>query len=94
MAGMGKDVDYLGKLQDYYATHKVMPSYQAIADLLGFKSKNAVAALVARLKLLGFIESAPDKRLKPGRRFLNVCWLKVRCKLVCRQLRSTTIATA
>ena len=36
---MGKDNDYLGKLQDYYATHKVMPSYQAIADLLGFKSK-------------------------------------------------------
>ena len=71
MLVMGKDIDYLGKLQDYYATHKVMPSYQAIADLLGFKSKNAVAALVARLKLLGFIESAPDKRLKPGRRFFE-----------------------
>lgn len=68
---MGKDIDYLGKIQDYYATHKVLPSYQAIADLLGFKSKNAVAALVARLKLLGFIESAPDKRLKPGRRFFE-----------------------
>ena len=71
MTLMGKDNDYLGKLQDYYATHKVMPSYQAIADLLGFKSKNAVAALVARLKLLGFIESAPDKRLKPGSRFFE-----------------------
>ena len=68
---MGKDIDYLGKIQDYYATHKVLPSYQAIADLLGFKSKNAVAALVARLKLLGYIESAPDKRLKPGRRFFE-----------------------
>lgn len=71
MLTMGKDIDYLGKLQDYYSTHKVMPSYQAIADLLGFKSKNAVAALVARLKLLGFVESAPDKRLKPGRRFFE-----------------------
>jgi repressor LexA len=68
---MSKDYEYLGELQDYYATHRVMPSYQAIADLLGFKSKNAVAALVARLKLLGFIESAPDKRLKPGRRFFE-----------------------
>lgn len=68
---MGKDIDYLGKIQDYYATHKVLPSYQAIADLLGFKSKNAVAALVARLKLQGYIESAPDKRLKPGRRFFE-----------------------
>ncbi len=68
---MGNDFDYLGSIQDYYAEHKTLPSYAAIAQLLGFKSKNAVSALVARFKLLGYLESAPDKRLKPGRRFFE-----------------------
>ena len=68
---MANDIDYLGKLQDYYADQKILPSYAAIAQLLGFKSKNAVTALVARLKLLNFIESASDGRLKPGRRFFD-----------------------
>ena len=68
---MANDIDYLGKLQDYYADQKILPSYAAIAQLLGFKSKNAVTALVARLKLQNFIESASDGRLKPGRRFFE-----------------------
>lgn len=68
---MGNDFDYLGSIQDYYAEHKTLPSYAVIAQLLGFKSKNAVSALVARFKLLGYLESAPDKRLKPGKRFFE-----------------------
>jgi len=40
-------------------------------SLLGFKSKSAVAALVARLKLAQFLESTPEKRLKPGKRFFE-----------------------
>lgn len=68
---MGHDQDYLATLQDYYADHKTLPSYALIAQLLGFKSKNAVTVLVARLKLQGFLESAPDKRLKPGARFFE-----------------------
>ncbi len=68
---MGNDFDYLGSIQDYYAEHKTLPSYAAIAQLLGFKSKNAVSTLVARFKLLGYLESTPDKRLKPGRRFFE-----------------------
>jgi repressor LexA len=68
---MGNDFDYLGHIQDYYAEHKTLPSFATIAQLLGFKSKNAVAALVARFKLLGYLESAPDKRLKPGKRFFE-----------------------
>lgn len=71
LVSMANDIDYLGKLQDYYADQKILPSYAAIAQLLGFKSKNAVTALVARLKLLNFIDSAPDGRLKPGRRFFD-----------------------
>ena len=68
---MGNDIDYLGRIQDYYAEHKTLPSFALIAELLGFKSKNAVTSLVARFKLLGYLDSAPDKRLKPGKRFFE-----------------------
>lgn len=63
--------DHLGKLQDYYASHRVLPSYAAMSALLGLKSKSSVAALVARLKLAGYFETAPDRRLKPGSKFFE-----------------------
>lgn len=68
---MGNDTDYLGKLQDYYAEHGVLPPYSTIMTLMGYKSKAPVAALIARLRLLGYLESTPQKRLKPGRRFFE-----------------------
>lgn len=68
---MENDASYLAKLQDYYADHSVLPPYSTIMTLLGFKSKSPVAALVARLKLQGFLESTPEKRLKPGKRFFE-----------------------
>jgi repressor LexA len=40
-------------------------------SLLGLRSKSPVAALIARLKLQGFLESTPEKRLKPGKRFFE-----------------------
>ena len=36
---------------------------------MGLRSKSSVAALVARLKLAGFVEATPDRRLAPTRRF-------------------------
>lgn len=68
---MGNDTDYLGRLQDYYAEHGVLPPYSTIMTLMGYKSKAPVAALIARLRLLGYLESTPQKRLKPGRRFFE-----------------------
>ena len=68
---MENDASYLAKLQDYYADHSVLPPYSTIMMLLGFKSKSPVAALVARLKLQGFLESTAEKRLKPGKRFFE-----------------------
>jgi repressor LexA len=59
----------LARLQDYYAEHRALPSYASIGSLLGLRSKSSVAALVARLKLAGFVESTPDRRLAPTRRF-------------------------
>jgi SOS regulatory protein LexA len=66
---MSNDRSYLESLQDYYARHRVLPSYASIGSLLGLKSKSSVAAMVARLKLAGYIESTPDRRLAPTSRF-------------------------
>ena len=66
-----QDDKYLEKLRDYYAEHGVLPSYSTMMALLGLRSKSPIAALVARLKLAGFLEFSPDKRLKPGRRFFE-----------------------
>jgi repressor LexA len=68
---MSNDATYLAKLQDYYADNNVLPPYSTIMSLLGLKSKSPVAALIARLKLQGFLESTPEKRLKPGKRFFE-----------------------
>lgn len=66
---MANDRSYLATLQDYYARHRALPSYSSIGGLLGLRSKSSVAALVARLKLAGFLESTPDRRLAPSKRF-------------------------
>ena len=66
---MSNDRSYLTTLQDYYARHRALPSYASIGGLLGLRSKSSVAALVARLKLAGYLESTPDRRLAPTRRF-------------------------
>ncbi len=71
LSSMEQDANYLARLQDYYADNGVLPPYSTVMMLLGFKSKSPVAALVARLKLMGFLESTPEKRLKPGRRFFE-----------------------
>jgi SOS regulatory protein LexA len=68
---MGNDQTYLAKLQDYYADHGVLPSYATMMTLLGLRSKSPVATLVARLKLQGYLEATPEKRLKPGQRFFE-----------------------
>jgi repressor LexA len=68
---MSHDATYLAKLQDYYADNNVLPPYSTIMSLLGLRSKSPVAALIARLKLQGFLESTPEKRLKPGKRFFE-----------------------
>ncbi|CAG1007390.1 repressor LexA [Burkholderiales bacterium] len=66
---MGQDRQYLEKLQDYYARYRVLPSYAAMGELLGLKSKSSVAALVERLKDAGFIEATPGRRLAPTAQF-------------------------
>jgi len=68
---MANDSAYLTRLQDYYAQHRLLPSYAVIAQLLGLKSKSSVAALVARLKLAGYLDTGAGRRLKPASRFFE-----------------------
>lgn len=66
-----RDAEYLDLLRDYYAEHRVMPSFSGIARLVGLKTTSAVSAFVARMKGHGFLSSSPDKRLQPGRSFFE-----------------------
>ena len=68
---MTDDGQYLARLRDYYAQHRILPSYARIGALVGLNSKASVAGMVLRLKGEGFLESSPDRRLKPGRRFFE-----------------------
>src|SRR5687768_13828848 len=68
---MGDDGQYFAKLRDYYARHRVLPSYSRIGNLVGLSSKASVAGMVMRLKAEGLLESSPDRRLKPGPRFFD-----------------------
>jgi SOS regulatory protein LexA len=66
---VGTDSQYLSALRAYYAAHGVLPSYAAIGRLVGMSSKASVAEMVGRLKRDRFLDSTPDRRLRPGRRF-------------------------
>jgi repressor LexA len=68
---MTNDRSPLATLQDYYARHRALPSYATIGTLLGLRSKASVSAVVSRLKLAGYLEATPDRRLAPTRRFFE-----------------------
>jgi len=65
------DPSYLEKLQDYYAEHKVIPSYSVLATLWGISAKSWVSECVRRFEEAGYLDWTPDKQLKPGARFFE-----------------------
>lgn len=65
------DISRLGQLRDYFAKNRSLPSYSYMQQLLGMKSKETISKLVARLKLMGFLDTAPDNKLIPGQRFFE-----------------------
>ena len=65
------DPAYLEKLQDYYAEHKVIPSYSVLATLWGISAKSWVSECVRRFEEAGFLDWTPDRQLKPGARFFE-----------------------
>jgi len=65
------DSSYLEKLQDYYAEHKVIPSYSVLATLWGISAKSWVSECVRRFEEAGYLDWTPDRQLKPGSRFFE-----------------------
>ena len=65
------DPAYLERLQDYYAEHKVIPSYSVLASLWGISAKSWVSECVNRFEEAVFLDWTPDKQLKPGARFFE-----------------------
>ena len=65
------DPAYLEKLQDYYAEHKVIPSYSVLATLWGISAKSWVSECVRRFEEAGYLGWTPDRQLKPGPRFFE-----------------------
>src|SRR5258708_23279307 len=61
----------LEKLQDYYAEHKVIPSYSVLAGLWGILAKSWVSECVKRYEEAGYLDWTPHKQLKPGARFFE-----------------------
>lgn len=62
----------IGRIRKYYRENKVMPTYDEICLLFGFKSKNAAFKLVNKMVDKGFVEKMDKGRLKPGTNFLGL----------------------
>jgi len=65
---INKDPFYLGRLQDYYALHRFIPSYAEIAALVGVSKQGAVK-FIDRMIFAGYISKAPGGRLSPANMF-------------------------
>lgn len=65
------DIEKLGQLRDYFATYRSLPSYSYMQQLLNVRSKDTINKMIARLKLMGFLDTAPDNKLSPGKRFFE-----------------------
>ena len=60
-----------GKLQDYYARERIIPSTTQLSVLWNVKARSWTHQIVQRLKEEGFLETAAGSRLRPGLRFFE-----------------------
>jgi len=65
---VNKDDIYLGRLQDYYALYRLIPSYADIASLVGLSKQGAVK-FVDRMIFSGYLRKAPGGRVGPANMF-------------------------
>jgi len=68
MPMVNKDPFYLGRLQDYYALHRLIPSYAEIASLVGVSKQGAVK-FIDRMIFAGYIRKGAGGRLSPANMF-------------------------
>jgi hypothetical protein len=65
------DFEHLATLQDYYAQHRVLPSYTRLMSLLGFASKSGIKKVLDRLQEAGMLERTSDGDWSPTDRFFD-----------------------
>ena len=62
----------VNRIRAFYKQNKIMPTYDEICLLFGFKSKNAAFKLVNKLVEDNFVEKMDKGRLKPGPHLLGL----------------------
>ena len=62
----------LSRIRAFYKQNKIMPTYDELCLLFGFKSKNAAFKLVKKLEDDGFVQKMDKGRLKPGPNLLGL----------------------
>lgn len=62
----------LSRIRAFYKENKIMPTYDELCLIFGFKSKNAAFKLVNKLVDDGFVEKMDKGRLKPGPNLLGL----------------------
>lgn len=65
------DAKHLATLQNYYAEHRVLPSYTRLTSLLGFASKSGIKKVLERLQAAGMLERTTDGDWAPSERFFD-----------------------
>lgn len=72
VARPNNDQQHLQTLRDYFATHRMLPSYAELGDVLGFSGKAGAFQLARRLVETGHLQSAVGGRLAPADRFFEL----------------------
>lgn len=62
----------LSRIRAFYKQNKIMPTYDELCLIFGFKSKNAAFKLVKKLEDDGFVQKMDKGRLKPGPNLLGL----------------------
>jgi repressor LexA len=66
-----RDDEHLGKLRDYYARWRSLPSYARLAAVLGMGTRAAVMKALRRLREGEYLDRTPDGAWIPGQRFFE-----------------------
>ncbi len=62
----------VNRIRAFYKQNKIMPTYDEICLLFGFKSKNAAFKLINKMVDEHFVEKMDKGRLRPGPHFLGL----------------------
>ena len=65
------DLEYLTRLQDYYARYRCIPAYERLCSLWGMASRSAVGKVLERFRRQELVERTPDGDWIPSRNFFE-----------------------